>query len=101
MHFIDSEAPDEERLNAIKALIETLSGGYVDGWLKLISERAGHNLPSLIQNDEKTLMGLNLITPRNGNVGIFASNVRLSDLGLKLCEKLQKYAQEIININSD
>jgi len=63
------------------------------GWLSKISERIGHNIPSLIERDEEILIKEKLISDRilSDRSGVRPQNARLTDLGLKLCENMEKY----------
>lgn len=65
-----------------------------NGWLRKISERIGHNTPSLIERDEEILIKEKLISDRtySDRSGIRKQNARLTDLGIKLCETIEKYS---------
>lgn len=137
--FIESEAPDEDRLKAVKTLfyfviakdaqqgeeiaryelfkiITKLSASqilvlracysglyktkqyqtmdsYFASWLRAIAEILGHKMNALVERDEVVLMENKLITPRlvNNPLSIDTTNARLTDLGIVLCEKLEKY----------
>jgi len=63
-------------------------------WLHLISEQIGHNIPSLVEVYEENLERLSLITarPHSDRSGIGKSAYfRLTELGYKLCEFINKY----------
>ena len=139
LEFIDSEVPDEDRLQAVKAMFvavnaveakqgeelvnyqllqisKRLSGGqllvlkttydwYKKGgfhstnssraWLESIATRIGHNITTLIQQDELVLVSNGLISdrisPDRSQVNI--TNARLTDLGIRFCEVLVRYGE--------
>jgi hypothetical protein len=66
-----------------------------NGWLSKVSERIGHNIPSLIERDEEILIKEKLISDRalGDRSGILKKqDARLTDLGLKICENMEKYS---------
>jgi hypothetical protein len=65
-------------------------------WLRIISERIGHKLPSLIKNDEEVLVNYNLIGDviSSDSGGMRYLNARLTDLGIELCKNLEEYNPE-------
>jgi hypothetical protein len=138
---IDNEAPDEDRLEALKAMfyavnkINTTSGDrivayqlfqlakkldsgqllllkaihdtYKAGtwkrngesvnatqWLNLTANKLGHGLSALVEQYERGLVDHGLISPRliSGHLQeVREQNARLTDLGIRFCENVDKY----------
>ena len=141
LDFIDSEAPDDERLRAVKAMFfnlisvdsnageETLNyklfllskqlkatqlaildsvykiflrhpdgfSGLADEWFKEVASTMGHGVKSLVESEEKALEDFKLISSRihSDRSGINPQNCRLTDLGIKFCEKMVEYDKAI------
>ena len=139
LNFIDSEAPDEDRFEAVKAMFFVLNSvdtkqsnemlsyqlfklsmklsssqlfllklSYVyykengafsnsshNEWVKIMAEKAGHQIYTLVIQDEKSLMDNGLLSERKfpDESGIHAANARLTDLGIKFCEYLVQYEE--------
>lgn len=144
LQFIDTDIPDEDRFDAIKAMfyfmnskdsganeeligyellkiIKSLTsiqililktadkirrnGGFdqfgfkgsemmVSGWFEQIAKSMGHNIVSIVEKEEENLVKNKLILSRIPNMEKYVrkNNARLSDLGVKLCEILEKYS---------
>lgn len=141
--LIDEETPDEDRLEALKAMFyavnkvgatdaekilgyqlfqiaKKLSSGQLlflkscyermksppphEGdarkWLVLMSHRLGHNIPELVEQDERVLMDHRLLTgrgPLNGpnDLGVNDTNSRLTTLGIRFCENVATYCGDL------
>jgi len=142
LDFIDSEVPDEDRLNAVKAMFLALNS--VDAkegeellnyqllqiakrlsssqllvlaacfelvqradklrpqadareWFAAIAAHCGHKVLGLVEQADRALVDLLLLTPRAFSDGSAISRVnwRLTDLGMIFCERLRKYASEL------
>jgi hypothetical protein len=66
-------------------------------WIKNMASDMGHGMESLVERDEEILEGYRLLSKRYGGDGslIIARDGRLTDLGLKLCEKIEDYKEAI------
>lgn len=67
-------------------------------WFAAIGELIGHNVTSLIEQDEKALMARGLLDERGTDRGSVAVNLRmarLTDLGIKVAELIQTYSADI------
>lgn len=86
-------------LRAAYAMRNDVGGGdwTIQRWAEAVAKKIGHGLAALVLKDESSLMALGLIAPyRDATVGrrnqvTSADNGRLTDLGLKLCETIEKY----------
>ena len=67
------------------------------GWIKLLAEKSGHGVQTLIRRDEKVLVEFGFISDRlhPDQSGIDVRNARLTDLGLKFCQNIENFG--IIN----
>lgn len=139
--IIDSEAPDADRLEALKAMFLAVNrvdatdgqrilayqlwliakrlnsgellllkaayenrskfsrnetGGY-DAWAYKIAGYSGHEMPALVNLHEKALVENGLMTARVAFVAgpINTENCRLTSLGIKFCENIEKYIIEV------
>jgi hypothetical protein len=65
------------------------------GWLAEMSQMVGHSIPDLIEMDETILVEEKLITPRQhpDRSGVDSRDARLTTLGIKLSDLLEKYGQ--------
>ena len=73
------------------------TGLYPD-WANAMAKAIGHGLPGLVDLHEKRLSEFGLFTPRFPGVGpdrVSADKARLSDLGIRFCENIEKYQLEI------
>jgi hypothetical protein len=142
LSIIDEETPDEDRLEALKAMFYSINkvnatdaeqilgyqlfriakkltsnellvlkavyelrnegktgrtgyGPFRD-WAQAVSGHLGHSLISLIEHAEKALVENQLLTDRShGDRGaIYWQNWRLTDLGLRFCENIERYKVE-------
>jgi hypothetical protein len=144
--IIDGEGPDEDRLEALKAMFysvnkinatdgekilayqlfqiaKKLSSGQLlllrsayqrmgspavedaDKWLALMSQRLGHNISELIEQDERVLMEHRLLTGRRSRAsvqsnfstapidqrGVNDASGRLTGLAVRFCENIENY----------
>ncbi len=144
--ILDEEMPDEDRLEALKAMFysvnkttaadgekilayqlfqiaKKLNSGQLlllrsaydrlgsptlddaDKWLAQMAQRLGHNLPELVEQDERVLMENRLLTARRPRAsvqsnfstapiderGVNDANGRLTGLALRFCEGIQSY----------
>src|SRR6266566_2559984 len=143
---IDEEAPNAEKLKAVKAMFyavnrinvsdaerilnyqlfqiaknltsgellllkiiyeEYKSGGFPRGaqhkslgeWAKRIAEKCGHKLGALVERDERALVNQGLISghtnPGHPSAMVNENNERLTDLGIRFCENIQRYEIEV------
>lgn len=62
-------------------------------WLKVIADKCGHGVVSLIEQEEEELIKSFLITGRRNSdkSGISSRNARLTDLGIAFCERVLDY----------
>jgi hypothetical protein len=136
LRVIDEESPDEERLDAMKAMffaVNSISSvdaeriiayqlfqiakrlnsnellvlkgiyenrgkfgsGILDfaGWAKMVADYLGHRIAALIEHADKGLTENQLLSGRIGSdgSGVQRQNGRLTDLGIKFCENLERY----------
>jgi hypothetical protein len=63
-------------------------------WLRMMSERLGHQIEGLVEQDERVLIKNGLLTPRYlpDESGINDGHGRLTPLAFKFCENLQMYS---------
>jgi hypothetical protein len=68
-----------------------------NGWLEMASERLGHKITGLVEQDERVLMKNGLLTGRSWSdeSGINDGNGRLTPLAFKFCENLQTYQTDL------
>jgi hypothetical protein len=66
-------------------------------WLNQIATRMGHNVLSLVAQDEAVLMQHLLLTPRlwTDGSGVNLHNARLTELGVRMSELIETYSGEI------
>lgn len=143
MTMIEGDAPDEDKLNAAKAmfiavnspqapegeavmrfqffrLVLRLSGPQLlllsicnklrikgaftmstspiaQNWLNMVAQQIGHQVFTLIEQDEAVLIQHGILTDRTlgDRSGIKVDNARLSDLGIKICDLIETYSGEI------
>lgn len=148
MTMIESDAPDEDKLHAAKAMfvavnskdapqgeavlryqlfriVLKLSGPQLlllsicnklrtkgaftmstaptaQNWLNMVSQQIGHQVFTLIEQDEAVLTQHGILTDRTlgDRSGIKVDNARLSDLGIRICELIETYSGEIPNPNA-
>jgi hypothetical protein len=141
LNIIDEDAPDEDRLEALKAMFYSINkvkatdaeqiigyqlfqiakkltsnellvlkavyelqnkeknmqgiGGFVQ-WAQAVSRHLGHSLTSLVDHADKALVENQLLTERlhADRSGIHWLNWRLTDLGLRFCENIERYKVE-------
>jgi len=62
-------------------------------WINVIAKRIGHEVITLLKQDESVLMEHGLLSQRvyGDKSGVQVVNARLTDLGLKFCEHIEKY----------
>ena len=64
-------------------------------WYSQVGKKLGHNVTSLLDLDDKALSDSGLLNRRGGlDTGLNILNARLTDLGIKFCEEIQKYHLE-------
>ncbi len=65
-------------------------------WLTKVGTILGHNVSSLLNLDDLALTDLGLLSGRtlSDRSGLTQTNARLTDLGIKFCEEIQKYHLE-------
>lgn len=66
-------------------------------WRSLMASKLGHQMSALVQQNERALAEVGLITPilMSGQLEtIIPDNARLSDLGLRFCENIESYQIE-------
>lgn len=141
--FIDSEAPDQDRLMAVKSMFynaisidtnksdellkyqllkltmkleasqllllkvsydlykqgkttsESGLSSNIESWFILMAKALGHGVTALVLTDEAVLMDNHLLNQHTSGGGIHVHNYRLTDLGIKLCQYLEKFSPEI------
>jgi hypothetical protein len=78
------------------SLVKMLNGRSHGDWLKLIAERMGHHSTALVEMEEDGLISMRLLSKRTerDQSGITDQNARLTDLGLSICEVIDKYSYE-------
>lgn len=66
-------------------------------WFTRIGPKLGHNVSALLNLDDLALIALGLLSPRSysDQRGANITNARLTDLGIKFCEEIQKYHLEV------
>jgi len=66
-------------------------------WVSLVSEKIGHNIRTLIMQDEEMLISYGLLVDRHlpDRSGISPRDARLSDLGVKFCSYLSDYEKSV------
>ncbi len=66
-------------------------------WLNHVATRIGHNVHSLIVQDEEVLMRYSILTPRTwtDGSGVNFTNARLTDVGVRMCELIETYSHDI------
>lgn len=92
-------------LLVLKAVYELYKKGHASGisnqdtnyvrWSEIVAEHLGHYLRSLVQAADDTLVRLQLLsalTPDKGNFN--RQNARLTDLGIRFCENIERYQVE-------
>jgi len=142
LNIIDEDTPDEDRLEALKAMFYSINrvkaadaeqiigyqlfqiakkltsnellvlkavyelqnkekgvqgiGGFVQ-WAQAVSRQLGHSLTSLVDHADKALVENQLLTERfhADRSGIAWPNWRLTDLGLRFCENIDRYKVEM------
>ena len=92
-------------LRAIYSIIT--SPGYQDNpkaihansWIDLIAEMVGHRVPALIENNDVFLEELRILSARTygDKSGINPKNLRLTELGIAICELIDEYDFEILD----
>jgi hypothetical protein len=67
------------------------------GWLEVASNRLGHQIIGLVEQDERILMNNGLLTGRSysDESGINDGNGRLTPLAFKFCENLRTYRTDL------
>jgi hypothetical protein len=141
--IIDEDMPDEDRLEALKAMFYSVNkvnitdgeriasyqlfqvakkltssqllllkvahdrateSGFApqaqmsaSGWLHAVSQRLGHQIMGLVEQDERVLMQYGMLTGRSWSdeSGINDGDGRLTLLAFKFCENLQTYKTEL------
>lgn len=65
------------------------------GWYTKVGKKLGHNVTSLMNLDDAALSDLGLLHRRGAlDTGLNVLDARLTDLGIKFCEEIQKYHLE-------
>ena len=111
---VDEEESDKVKIYQIMVMIKKLSASELstlfcvyelykevkwqgiptaaNNWSLAVTEKSPHKISGFIENDEEKLMKLRLITPRRhtDRSGIDKENWRLTDIGIALCEYVEK-----------
>lgn len=72
----------------------TPSSSHAYNWRGAMASKSGHGLSALVEQNERKLAEYGLISPivMLSNLGTFKDdNARLTDLGIRFCENIQKY----------
>jgi hypothetical protein len=140
LNIIDEDTPDEDRLEALKAMFYAINkvnatdaeqilgyqlfqiakkltsnellvlkavyelqndktktghGGFIE-WAQAVSKHLGHSLTSLIDHADKALVENQLLSERffPDRSGIHWLNWRMTDLGVRFCENIERYKVE-------
>jgi hypothetical protein len=66
------------------------------GWIRLMSQRLGHGIDGLVEQDERVLIQNGLLTPRymSDDTGINDGSGRLTLLAFKFCENVETYSAD-------
>jgi hypothetical protein len=67
-------------------------------WRSFMANKCGHGLSALVEQNERKLAASGLISPilLQGNLETFTErNARLTDLGIRFCENIEAYDQQI------
>jgi hypothetical protein len=82
----------------------TASSGHAYNWRSAMASKCGHGLSALVEQNERKLAECGLISPilMSGNLETFKDdNARLTDLGIRFCDNIQKYEDMKASLRSD